>query len=325
VAEARVAAGRLFLRSGEKDHPPDRWIAAADALEKAYGAEARNGMALATAAEALMEAAGRTGADVPALQARAAALVAKALEKHPDSVGVLKSATLMDVERTRRLLEAKDKAGADALLAAAIARLAPHLKGAATDIEVATAHNEAVSFAKAHKDLKKAKGEFLTAPAKLAGVLDSQVPMGRFWSRAGDGESVYQFTPEFKALRSFTIDSYAWSTEWQLGDGSKVGGDNLSGLAGNEYAISVREMKKVQSKRPPSKARLNRWVDDGYYYEVGGTDADGDYSLARTWFFKCKGGQMTSIRFTVYEFSEGLKMDAAAQLFLDSVKEAPKK
>ncbi len=326
VGEAKVAAGRLALAAGEKDVPADRWIAAVDALEKAYEADSREGMALACAAEAAMEGAGRTGADGAALVARATALMGRALEKHPDSTPVLKSATFLDIARCRRLLDAKDKAGADAALAAALARLAPHLKGASTDVEIATGHNAAVSFLKANaKELKKAKGEFLAAPGRVAGVLDLQIPLGRLWSTDGEKTTVFQFTPEFEALRSFSFSTYDWDTEWQLGDGSKVGGDNLSGLAGNEYAIAVRTMKKVISKRAPAKARLNRWVDDGYYYEVQGIDADGDYSFARTWFFKCKGGHLTTIRLTMYDFKEGKGPDAGAQLVLDSIKEAPKK
>lgn len=97
-AESRLAAGRMAVLSGRRDEPQDRWIAAADSLEKAYRAEAGDGSALAAAAEALLEGAGRPKADAPALLVRAAALSGKALEKHPGSVAVLKAATLLDVE-----------------------------------------------------------------------------------------------------------------------------------------------------------------------------------------------------------------------------------
>jgi hypothetical protein len=325
-AYARLASGRVARATGAAGLTAEPWSKAADAFEKAYEAKAGNGLALADASSALAEAADIPGADPTALMRRAAELSAKALKNHPDSVVVLKAASLLDLARARRALAAKDKAGAEALLEQGLARLAPNLKGGSPDLDLATAHNEIVAFLKANaKDLKKPKGEFLVTNQKIGTTLQVDVPTSRFWSLAEDGSRLFQFTTSFESLRTLFFDTYAWDTNWALADGTKVGGDNLKGLATNQYEISLRGLKTVKSKKAPVKGRLNGKLDEGYAYEIEGVDRDGDYAFERTWYFKSKAGHMTTFRVTLFDHRPDALQDPVSRAVLDSIREVQKR
>ncbi len=321
---ARLASARVGRLVGAKDATPDRWEKAADALEKAYELEPGNGDKLAGSVQVLSEAAGIPGADAAALLSRAAAVSGKAVEKHPGSVPVVSAASFLDLARARRALEGKDKGGAQALLDQGLARLAPMMKANRPDLDLATAHNEIVAFLRSHpRELKAGKADFVTEERAVGPPLKVQVPLSRFWSQ--DGDRVQQFSSSYENLRTFYFDSYSWDTNWRLADGTRVGGDNIKGLATNYYEISLRDMRKVQSKKPPVKRRMNGALDEGFLYEVVGEDGDGDFYFERTWFFKSKAGNMTTFRVSCYEHAEGAVLDVTGQAFLDGIREVSRK
>jgi hypothetical protein len=324
---ARLAAGRIARQTGAADLTSEKWTQAADSFEKSYELAPKDGAALASASEALAEAAGLPGVDAGPLMERAVAVSKKSLEKHPDSVSVLRSASILDLSRARKAFEAKDKAGADDLLAAAAARLAPKMKGEDPDIDLATAFNEIVAFAKSNpKDLKKVKAGFVASTVRIGQFIDAQVPRSRYWdtSQAANG-MIFQFSPYFEPLRTLSFGDYAWDTNWSLADGTRVGGDNIKGLASNEYEIRLRELKSVKTKKPPVKKTMNRGLDEGWYFEITGIQRDGDLAIERAWFFKSKAGHMTTLRLTLFEYKEELAADPLAQFILDSIREAPRR
>ena len=324
---ALLAGGRIARHTGAKDLTAGAWSGSADSFEKSYGIEARDGVALANAAEVLAEGAEIPGADGSKLMERAVSLSGAAVAKHPDSVPVLRGASNLDLARARKLFDAKDKAGADEILAKAVARLAPRMKDGNPDVDLATAHNEIAGFVKANpKDLKKAKADFVVTKTRIGQFLDVQIPVSRYWTPGeGGAEAVYQHTAYFEALRTFSFDSYAWDTNWVLADGTKVGGDNIKGLATNEFEINGRQLKSIKAKKAPVKRAVNRGLDDGYYYELTGVTRDDDLVVEKTWFFKSKGGHQTTLRLSIYEYKEGLSLDPAAQMVLDSIREASRK
>jgi hypothetical protein len=323
---AHLALGRIEREAKTANLTAEPWTSAAAALEKAWELDAAKGESLAEAADALVEAADLPGVDAADLQGKAAAICSKAIEKHSGEVAPLRSAALLELARARRLLAAKDKAGTEAALERGIALLAAQMKGTSPDVDLATAHNAIVAFVKNNpKEIKKPKVDFVKTALRLTTPLTVDAPLSRLWFQAKEGDWIYQYTTSFEPIRTIAFDTYSWSSEFTLGDGTKVGGDNLKGLATNEYEISLRDYKKLKSKKPASKLKLNPKLDEGWYFEAGGVDFDGDYVLKRSWYFKSKEGHMTTFRVTIYDYMEGAATGPDVEMLLDSIREVQRK
>jgi hypothetical protein len=322
LGHALLASGRIARAVAPKDAAAGTWMRAADAFEKAYGIAAADGDDAGSAVEALAEGAFVASADIGGALDRASTVAAAAVGKHPANLRLLRQVSFLELARARRALAAKDRPGAEAALERAATRLAPLLKGEATDIDIGTAWNAIIDFVKSNpKEVKKPRGEYLMVARDLGQFLQVEVPHSRFWARSKDRNSLYQYDNSFELVRILDVNANDWGTEYALADMAEVGGDDVRGLATSEYDVAVRGLKSEKGTKPPYRARLSGNVGEGWACDYQGIDQDKDYLSVRCWYFKSMAGHRHTFRFAIWEHREGVAADAISKAVIESMRE----
>ncbi|MGQ0613455.1 MAG: hypothetical protein ACT4PV_06955 [Planctomycetaceae bacterium] len=317
VTQARLFQARVARLLGDAvDHKA--FEEAVAALERDYAAEPRDGEDAAAAVMLLLEAARSCPGEGAAFRERALKLVDAARVKHALSIPVTVASSSCRVDMARHLAD-RDPKTAKAHLDAALEELALEVSAKSPDLDVATAHAEAVRAARMLPKLR-VKADYRMVPHACAqSFLRFQVPLSRCWTvdvRARDDlGAIYCRDADGTVRRIVGLDCYRWDRAY-----GTVGGDNIKGLARDQQAGSVRALNAVKSTKDLAKGRLNRKISSAYFYEVVGTNDGGKPTRMRHYFFKSKKRQVT-FSVAIYEVGEPDDIEPAMEEIIESLEE----
>jgi hypothetical protein len=313
-AEAELCRVRL-ARNLDKPTKTEEWVAVAELFLKAHGVEADEGKPMERAAKVLWEAAEAPGVDRAALRERAVKTCEEGTKQYPQSAymrGLLYRHRLESIEvqlgADRR---AAQKAMSDYLL-----ELRAAMGTKTPEMVVATAYNDAVSFARSTKGLD-VKADFITRTLSVAAAnLKVEIPVSERWDY--EEGRIRQYDREGDLVRSFFFDVYSWNTNYYIGQ-TQFGGDNLKGLAQLDEMNAEEVVVKITKRKKPARRRFNRKFPSAIYFEVSGLDDGGDFLKYTSYYVKTE--KRVSVQVAMLEFKEVKDLDPEAELVVDSFRE----
>ena len=288
------------------------WTSAVDAVEKAYEIDPDDGKPIGYAVGLLLSASELAGADPAALIGRAEALVARGLAAHPEAEGLRGASVRMKFQRAKSLFPAQ-KSDVVSLLQEALAELAPLLEAESEPYLLGAVHTDIVTFVKMNN--LRVDAEYRMRAGSWSN-LRFELPRSNLWRMGADGDRLHQISATKGPLRTVQFIAYAWDRAY---GNDRVGGDNMKGLAKQDSLWGQTDFKDVKPAKP-KKARMNGKLKGGYYYELTGTDKDGDPLRVRSWYFKSEEGHQTTYNVHVFEWNPA-ELDPAFEAFLASIHE----
>ncbi|HEX5135934.1 MAG TPA: hypothetical protein VFY93_03100 [Planctomycetota bacterium] len=314
-AEAELCRLRLACAL-ERATTSEDWIATAELFVKAHGIRADDGKPLERAAGLLQEGTDAIGVDRNALRDRADKVCEEAVRQYPESKlfrGMLFRRRLDKIEEQL----VSDRRGAQKALADYVDELRAKMDDKGTDMVVATAYTDAVTFARSTRGISL-KADYITRTLSVArSNLRVDIPVSERWEYE-DGV-IRQYDRDGDHLRSFTFDVYSWDTNYYIGQ-TMFGGDNLKGLAALDELNAEQLVVKIEKRRKPTRRRLNGKFASTVYFEVSGFDADGDFLRYANYYMKTE--KRCSVQVSLLEYQELEDVDPETKSVIDSFRES---
>jgi len=319
LAEALVAKGRIADELGDTADPTT-WSEAADLFERAFKIEPAGGKWLERAVTILREGAGTGQA---ALNERADTLDIKAKEAKATTPAGKAAVELADIQR----LLLSDKKAAKERLEAHLSWLKLKVDPLKPDKVMATAYNDAVTLALREKSKLRVKAIYMARTYRTRhDWLEFELPLGSRWEferTGGEFGSIVQVGEEAERVLVILLFYYDHDTEYT--DGPRgFGGDNVKGLAALGQKFSEEDLVQVKFRKKLRKGKLNRWITKAQYFELGGTDADGDFLRTRSYYWKPKHVKGKTFWLYMIIFGDDAKFSPEAEFVIKSIR-APKR